>query len=198
MSPLAFGIGKSRGTLFDPAVFYCNYLVFNHNWTDGKDLDLIASFLYPNIDGACGSRQGNEITNTEGTVVYMKWGGDNTEDTVGYESIYIDVPAIKQIPGFAGDEIELDLRAIWYSEVGQNPVIVTADGYQGGNMLLEAETPNVPGYGFLNPTSTRSYIGYKETNGKQLQSSNREDSGQRLTRAKINLNSYSLTFVEDD
>ena len=117
---------------------------------------LLCSHVRILIDGACGSRQGNEITNAEGTVVYMKWGGDNTEDTVGYESIYIDVPAIKQIPGFAGDEIELDLRAIWYSEVGQNPVIVTADGYQGGSMLLEAETPNVPGYGFLNPTSTRS------------------------------------------
>ena len=36
MSPLAFGIGKSRGTTFDPAVFYSNYLVFYWNWTDGK------------------------------------------------------------------------------------------------------------------------------------------------------------------
>ena len=198
MSPLAFGIGKSRGTLFDPAVFYCNYLVFNYNWTDGKDLDIIASFLYPNVSGEVGSRKGNEITNNDGTIVYMKWGGDNTEDTVGYESIYIDVPAIKQIPGFTGNEIELDLRAIWYSEVGQDPVIITADGYQGGNMELEAETPNVPGYGFRNPNATRSYIEYKSTNGKQLQSTNREDSGQRLTRAKINLDSYSLVFVEDD
>ena len=31
----------------------------------------------------------------------MKWGGDNAESTAGYEGIYIDVNAIKTLPGKA-------------------------------------------------------------------------------------------------
>ena len=205
MSPLAFGIGKSRGTTFDPAVFYSNYLVFYWNWTDGKDLDIIAKFLSPNIGGECGSRRGplstpgNQITNGDGSIVYMQWGGDNTEDTEGWEAIYIDVAALKQVPGgIPNNTIELDLRAIWYSEVGTNPVTITASGYEGGTMLLQKDTPNVPGFGFLNPTANSSYIDFKETNGKVLTSTNREDSGQRLTRVLIDLAGLNLRFIEDD
>ena len=57
MSPLAFGIGKSRGTVFDPAVFYCNFLIFNWNWTDGKDFDIVAKFIEPNISGSVGAKK---------------------------------------------------------------------------------------------------------------------------------------------
>ena len=47
MSPLAFGIGKSRGAQFDPPIFYCNLLQFYWHWTNGKDFDLRASFIRP-------------------------------------------------------------------------------------------------------------------------------------------------------
>ena len=65
MSPLAFGIGKSGGASFDPAAFYCNYLAFLFHWTDGKDLDVICSFLSPNLSGELGFNRspGNAITN---------------------------------------------------------------------------------------------------------------------------------------
>ena len=65
-------------------------------------------------------------------------------------------------------------------------------------MLLQKDTPNVPGFGFLNPTTNSSYIDFKETNGKVLTSTNREDSGQRLTRVLIDLSGLNLRFIEDD
>ena len=68
----------------------------------------------------------------------MKWGGDNNTDTVGYEGIYIDIDRLKNVSGGLTDNIiELDLRGIWYAEVGQNPVVINATGYEGGTMTLE-------------------------------------------------------------
>lgn len=201
MSPLAFGLGKSRGAIFDPAVFYCNYIVLYFNWTDGKDLDIITSFISPNLSGECGFNRtpGNAITNGDGSITYMKWGNDNSEDTEGYEGIYIDVDALKQIPGgLTNNEIELDLRCIWRAEVGTDPVILTATGYQGGTMALENETPNVPGFGFLNPTATQTFINFKESEGKQITDVNRENNGQRVARVKLKLSEFVLQFIEDD
>ena len=57
MSPLAFGMGKSRGTPFDEAPFYSNHLVFNFNWTNGRDLDIIVEFLEPTFSGQLGERK---------------------------------------------------------------------------------------------------------------------------------------------
>ena len=201
MSPLAFGIGKSGGASFDPAAFYCNYLAFLFHWTDGKDLDVICSFLSPNLSGELGFNRspGNAITNGDGSITYMKWGNDNSEDTEGYEGIYIDVDALKQVPGgLTQNIIELDLRAIWRAEIGTDPVIVKASGWQGGTVLLEDETPNVPGYGFLNPTAFQSFPDFKQTEGKQLTDTNRENNGQRMCRVKIDLNSYTIQLIEDD
>ena len=77
----------------------------------------------------------------------MKWGGDNADDTVGYEGIYIDVDAIKTLPGgIPENQIELDMRGTWYAEVGAQPVVISASGYEGGTMTLERDTPNVPGH----------------------------------------------------
>ena len=201
MSPLAFGLGKSRGALFDPAAFYSNYIVLYFNWTDGKDLDIITSFISPNLSGECGFNRspGNAITNGDGSITYMKWGNDNSEDTEGYEGIYIDVEALKQVPGgLTNNEIELDLRCIWRAEVGIDPVILTATGYQGGTMQLESETPNVPGYGFLNTTASQTFINFKESKGKQITDTDRENNGQRVARVKLKLSEFVLEFVEDD
>ena len=199
--PLAFGIGKSRGSVFDPAIEACNYIQFYWNWTDGKDFDLRAEFIRPTqlAGQVVGTDKLPQITDGGGSVTYMKWGGDNQEDTVGYEGIYIDVDALKQVPGgLTQNIIELDLRAIWRAEIGTDPVIVKASGWQGGTVLLEDETPNVPGYGFLNPTAFQSFPDFKQTEGKQLTDTNRENNGQRMCRVKIDLNSYTIQLIEDD
>ena len=75
---------------------------------------------------------------------------------------------------------------------------VPPTGYQGGTMALENETPNVPGFGFLNPTATQTFINFKESKGKQITDINRENNGQRVARVKLKLSEFVLEFVEDD
>jgi hypothetical protein len=195
MSPLAFGIGKSRGTVFDPAIFYCNFLVFNWNWTDGKDFDIIAQFIEPNISGQVGARKGTKIQNFDQTITYMEWGGDNVLDTDnGYESIIIDVNAIQSIPGNNSPKIILDLRGTWYDQVGLNPIIITADGFQGGVPLKASETGNIPGFGFYNPTAVQTFTNYKQSFGTQIITTNRENDGQRITKVEIDTSTFNMRY----
>ena len=198
--PLAFGIGKSRGSAFDFAIEACNYIQFYWNWTDGKDFDVRAEFLRPTaLSGqVVGTNRLAQIVDGGGSITYMKWGGDNSEDTEGYEGIYIDVDAIKTLPGGIPDnQIELDLRGTWYAEVGAQPVVINASGYEGGTMTLERDTPNVPGYGFINTGYATSFTNYKEDLGTIVTSVDRESTGQRLARAVIDLNTYQITFFQN-
>ena len=113
MSPLAFGIGKSRGAAFDPAIEACYYIQFYWNWTDGKDFDVRCEFLKPTaLSGqVVGTNRLSQIIDGGGSITYMKWGGDNADDTEGYEGIYIDVDAVKTLPGGIPENIiELDMR----------------------------------------------------------------------------------------
>ena len=198
--PLAFGIGKSRGSAFDFAIEACNYIQFYWNWTDGKDFDVRAEFLRPTqlAGQVVGTNRLAQIVDGGGSITYMKWGGDNSEDTEGYEGVYIDVDAIKTLPGGVPDnQIELDLRGTWYAEVGTQPVIINASGYEGGTMILERDTPNVPGYGFINTGYATSFTNYKEDLGTIVTSVDRESTGQRLARAVIDLNTYQITFFQN-
>ena len=83
MSPLAFGMGKSKGANFDFAIFYSDKLQFYWEWTDGKDFDLRAEFIRPTqLAGVTvGHGKTSLITDGGGSQVYMKWGGDNNTDT---------------------------------------------------------------------------------------------------------------------
>ena len=198
--PLAFGIGKSRGSAFDFAIEACNYIQFYWNWTDGKDFDVRAEFLRPTAlaGQVVGTNRLPQIIDAGGSITYMKWGGDNADDTVGYEGIYIDVDAIKTLPGgIPENQIELDMRGTWYAEVGAQPVVISATGYEGGTMTLERDTPNVPGHGFINTGYATSFTNYKEDLGTIVTSVDRESTGQRLARAVIDLNTYQITFFQN-
>ena len=198
--PLAFGIGKSRGSAFDFAIEACNYIQFYWNWTDGKDFDVRAEFLRPTaLSGqVVGTNRLAQIVDGGGSITYMKWGGDNNTDTEGYEGIYIDIDRLKAVAGGLTDNtIELDFRGIWYAEVGLDPVVVRSSGYQGGTMTLEDETANVSGYGFINTGYAQSFTDFKESIPVVISSTNREDNGQRIARAVINLDTYQLTFFQN-
>ena len=198
--PLAFGIGKSRGSAFDFAIEACNFIQFYWNWTDGKDFDVRAEFLRPTaLSGqVVGTNRLSQIVDGGGSITYMKWGGDNSEDTEGYEGVDIDIDAIKTLPGGVPDnQIELDLRGTWYAEVGAQPVVINASGYEGGTMTLERDTPNVPGYGFINTGYAKSFTDFKSSVPVVVSSTNREDNGQRMARAIINLDTYQITFFQN-
>jgi len=199
--PLAFGIGKSRGSAFDFAIEACNYIQFYWNWTDGKDFDVRAEFLRPTAlaGQVVGTNRLPQIIDGGGSITYMKWGGDNADDTVGYEGIYIDVDAIKTLPGgIPENQIELDMRGTWYAEVGAQPVVISASGYEGGTMTLERDTPNVPGHGFINTGYATSFTNFKVAPGVVVSSAGHSESnGQRLTKVVIDLNRFTLTFSQN-
>ena len=198
--PLAFGIGKSRGAAFDPAIEACNYIQFYWNWTDGKDFDVRAEFLRPTAlaGQVVGTNRLPQIVDGGGSITYMKWGGDNADDTEGYEGIYIDVDAVKTLPGGIPENIiELDMRGTWYAEIGAQPVIISATGYDGGTMTLERDTPNVPGRGFINTGYATSFTDFKVAPGVVVTSAGHsEANGQRLTKVVIDLNRFTLAYSQ--
>lgn len=198
--PLAFGIGKSRGAAFDPAIEACNYIQFYWNWTDGKDFDVRAEFLRPTAlaGQVVGTNRLPQIVDGGGSITYMKWGGDNADDTEGYEGIYIDVDAVKTLPGGIPENIiELDMRGTWYAEIGAQPVVISATGYDGGTMTLERDTPNVPGRGFINTGYATSFTDFKVAPGVVVSSAGHSESnGQRLTKVIIDLNRFTLAYSQ--
>tara|TARA_S200000501_G_scaffold303241_1_gene290932 strand:+ start:49 stop:651 length:603 start_codon:yes stop_codon:yes gene_type:complete len=198
--PLAFGIGKSRGAAFDPAIEACNYIQFYWNWTDGKDFDVRAEFLRPTAlaGQVVGTNRLPQIVDGGGSITYMKWGGDNADDTEGYEGIYIDVDAVKTLPGGIPENIiELDMRGTWYAEIGAQPVVISATGYDGGTMTLERDTPNVPGRGFINTGYATSFTDFKVAPGVVVSSAGHSESnGQRLTKVVIDLNRFTLAYSQ--
>ena len=199
--PLAFGIGKSRGAAFDPAIEACNYIQFYWNWTDGKDFDVRAEFLRPTAlaGQVVGTNRLPQIVDGGGSITYMKWGGDNADATEGYEGIYIDVDAVKTLPGGIPENIiELDMRGTWYAEIGAQPVIISATGYDGGTMTLERDTPNVPGRGFINTGYATSFTDFKVAPGVVVTSAGHsEANGQRLTKVVIDLNRFTLAYSQN-
>jgi len=200
MSPLSFGMGKSSGSTFDFAIFYSDKLQFYWEWTDGKDFDLRAEFIRPTqlAGTVVGHGKTSIITDGGGSITYMKWGGDNADDTEGYEGIYIDVNAIKTLPGGVPENlIELDMRGTWYAEIGAQPVIISATGYDGGTMTLERDTPNVPGRGFINTGYATSFTDFKVAPGVVVSSAGHSESnGQRLTKVIIDLNRFTLAYSQ--
>ena len=199
--PLAFGIGKSRGAAFDPAIEACNYIQFYWNWTDGKDFDVRAEFLRPTAlaGQVVGTNRLPQIVDGGGSITYMKWGGDNADDTEGYEGIYIDVDAVKTLPGGIPENIiELDMRGTWYAEIGAQPVVISATGYDGGTMTLERDTPNVPGRGFINTGYATSFTDFKVAPGVVVTSAGHsEANGQRLSKVVIDLNRFTLAYSQN-
>ena len=64
-------------------------------------------------------------------------------------------------------------------------------------MSLERDTPNVPGYGFINTGYATSYTDYKESDGTLITAAGHDNgNGQLVSRATINLNTYQIVFWE--
>ena len=64
-------------------------------------------------------------------------------------------------------------------------------------MTLESETPNVPGWGFVNTGFAKSYTDYKESQGTIITAAGHDNgNGQMVARGTINLSTYQLRFWE--
>lgn len=183
--PTSFGVYKTFkfSELIDPAILYSDYFMFNYSISDGSDLDIAFRLLTPNIDAYLGWGKQTTISYGSNTIAY--WAGDNTG--LGSESVYIDKASL--LAAFPGtSQIEVDIRAFWYGQVGNNPVVVNMDGFQGGAMVKD-------GFTFINPTATNFFPSSRSfANTVTTQSNNSESIGQRVARAVINLNTKTINY----
>ena len=137
--------------------------------------------LEPATSGAIGWGQGTSI----GSPIFIEWGGDNTG--TGVESALINIQNFRvNYPG--EEELTLDLRAMWYSEVGSNPVVVVVTSYAGGSMVKD-------GYTWNNPTATDTYGNF--TSVEQVldfTSQERGNPGERIRTLTINFVAGVITY----
>lgn len=143
-----------------------DYLVIRYIWTDGRDLDtdtrIINADKLPNInniglgydypqDGELGHQQQQVPINSylENSVLF--WGRDNmgtaTPETPMEENILISRKTLDGDEYFEllPDILNIQLRAMWFSEVGSNPVKIEIVAYKNGVMKRDDIT-----YSFYN------------------------------------------------
>lgn len=185
-------------------VFDVDYIVITYEFTDGRDLDIRARIVSPNIGQDSPNRYlGFDRSNQYPSpgVPIIKWGGDNRG--TGFESLYINLIRFKQLYPSA-TEIIADLRCFWYNTVGDNPVKVAATMYKGGAIIETERTGGIPiispytYYTFSNNTYTS--VGAAQSSLKVITeydpSANTD--GERLATLTYNLSSKTGVFNIND
>jgi hypothetical protein len=152
--------------------FDADYMVITYQFSDGVDLDTrtrivsIDGTTYPDQNGQdkhIGFDQYNATPSNatypgEETVANMcglgtqplaVWGGDNRGQ--GFETVMIDFTQL----GAGQNQVVIDCRALWWVNVGTNPVNIGFTLYKGGCMVKQGRNGS-PAYSFTN-------IGYTAT-----------------------------------
>jgi hypothetical protein len=89
----------------------------------------------------------NSITGTGVT-----WGGDNTG--TGVESIlFTKSEFTSNNPGI--NTVSFDMRAAWWENVGNNPVVISVTSYAGGTMIYDSDN-----FTWTNPTANDTFVGF--------------------------------------
>lgn len=117
-----------------------DYLVFRYNFTtgDGRDLDTRTQLLQPTQSLPLGWCQNNPNT------PYISWAGDNTG--YGVEAILINIKKIKEdFPNSL--EFIFNSKAWWYGERLSGNMNMNAEGYKGGDMILDGANYNFKNVG---------------------------------------------------
>ena len=187
-TPYPFTTQQPTGFTFD-----ADYIVVTYAFTDGTDLDTRTRISNPDIGqtdptkylGWCRSPiYPNDGINNP----ILTWSGDNTG--TGYESVLINLIELKsQYPSFSNSTITIDMSAIWYGDVGTNPVVIDVLMYKGGTMSLVASE-------FLFSNTGYSAIFGVASAGTSvtLQSQTCEDE-QMVATLQYNLSTYQGQFL---
>jgi len=172
--------GIAKLTFPDPAA-QADYFVITYTFTNGSDLDTRTSMLAPASSGAVGWGQGSVI----GVPNFITFGGDNTG--LGVKSVLLNIPNF--LANYPGEqEITIDLRAMWYSSVGSNPVVINVTSYAGGSMVKSGFTWN-------NPTATATYNSFTSVDKVvTLASRSATNPGERVATMTINFVNGTVTY----
>jgi hypothetical protein len=148
-----------------------DFMVIEYTFTTGKDLDTRSRIVVPQIGTYVGWSWPPDPSGI------LQWAGDNTGPS-GTESVAIDMIKFRLLyPNF--NELIIDCRAQWFSEVGTTPVGLKITVYRGGSLVKE-------NFAWKNPTST-----FSKTLDSKLKiiglASQSQTIGQRVATVKYNL-----------
>jgi hypothetical protein len=114
--------------------FIADYMLLTYYFDTGLDLDTRTRLYSPDPSGDyMGWARANSQWSFGDGSFGLKWGGDNTGQ--GYESILVDVAAIRR--NYGNTTLNIELRAQWYREVGYGNVRIDATLYKGGSMIYD-------------------------------------------------------------
>lgn len=153
--------------------FLADWMILTYTFIDGRDLDTRTKMISP--DGG-GDYVGWGRDNTQAGI--LTWGGDNTG--TGVESVLVGIGGFRSLyPGV--DTITIDCRCMWYSQVGYQPVVLSAKLYRGGGMIRNGYTwdPLEPEATF-NLNSQGKVISYHSTSSS--------DNGYHFSNITYNVN----------
>ena len=178
--PIAAGVKIGLEEVVDKSgeggtVEYFDYAVIRYRWktTDGQDLDTRTCLTNP--DRSSHMVGWNRLSADEG---YLEWNGDNR--TNGVETILLDVKKTQaDYPNQVN--IEVDMRAFWYSNRLNGNLDIEFATYKGGTMQKS-------GFDFVNTGGNLVQNLKVSTN---TQDTNTSGDGERL--AKLTYNVYSKT-----
>ena len=150
-----------------PFTFDFDYMLVEYYFTDGQDTDTVTYISSPsvmlsnsgdtvnpvtqvsggayyNYVGTCGASSSGPVFPDDGIhTPYLTYGGDN--HGLGAEAVLFDLNEFKiQNPGVT--DLELTYTATYYTDLGQNPMVLRATLWKGGSPI--ADDGN---YTFVNP-----------------------------------------------
>jgi hypothetical protein len=151
--------------------FIADYMVIEYTFNSGTDLDTRTRIVSPTVGSYIG--WGWPETNPN----ILLWGGDNTGR--GTETALIRINNLRIIYPDTTD-IKIDCRAVWYYEVGTDPVSLKITLYSGG-------APVRNGFNWINPTATASAVLDFNFKAISLQSQAQEGIGERIAVLNYNV-----------
>jgi hypothetical protein len=171
--------------------FDADYIIVTYSFTNGTDLDTRTRISNPDIGqndtstylGWCRS----EFFPDNGTPI-LSWSKDNTG--TGFESVFVNLIEFKlQYPQYATSTITIDMNAMWYGEVGSNPVVMDVMMYKGGTVYLVEEA-----YTFMNDSYSAIFGVESLGTTISLQSTTCEDQ-EHVASLQYNLSSHQGQFI---
>ena len=168
--------------------FNADYIIVTYSFTDGLDLDTRTRISNPGVGMSEYIGWANLSTYPTSDTVQpiLTWGGDNTG--TGFEAVLIDLKQFKiQYP--SETSIIIDMNAMWYNQVGNNPVIMDIIMYKGGFIV-----PDINNYSFSAINATGKYGVASTGTVISLNSQNASDL-EHVTSLQYNLSTYRGQFI---
>ena len=184
-TPYPFTTQLPSGFTFD-----ADYIIVSYSFTDGTDLDTRTRISTPNIgqttaQSYIGWCRSGMFPDNGGTPI-LTWSGDNTG--TGFESVFVNLIEFKnQYP--SETSLTIEMSAMWYGQVGNNPVIMDVMLYKGGVVsLVESD------FLFINQGYSGIYGVASSGTTVTLQSNECFDQ-QLVTRLQYNLITHNGQFI---